>query len=72
MESLNVSQSATSTERCCAQCGRVGTRGFKTLGPTYIEHLDYTVPAITICANERACMKRWPKPTDDQMERMYV
>lgn len=42
--------------RYCAQCGRIGPRGFRTL--TSDEHGI----RITECANRAACRKRWPKP----------
>jgi hypothetical protein len=43
-------------EQRCEQCGRVGTRGFKTIPAT-----EYTTP-ITVCANGNACRKRWQPP----------
>lgn len=45
-------------ERRCAQCGRVGVRGFKTLGVSF--H-----PIVTVCANVTACRKRWPRERGD-------
>jgi hypothetical protein len=44
----------------CSQCGRLGTRGFRTL--TNTEHRIN----ITVCANKNACRKRWPKPARDE------
>lgn len=44
----------------CSQCGRVGTRGFRTMPAD--DALG--VPAITVCANTTACAKRWPKRRD--------
>lgn len=46
------------TQRC-SQCGRSGTRGFRTL--TSVEQRI----SITVCANTNACRKRWPKPRRD-------
>ncbi|WP_318201094.1 hypothetical protein [Streptomyces sp. SCL15-4] len=43
----------------CAQCGRLGVRGFTTF--TNAEHRI----SITVCANKAACRKRWPKPARD-------
>ncbi|NUP46185.1 MAG: hypothetical protein HOW97_02565 [Catenulispora sp.] len=45
----------------CAQCGRVGRRGFKTYPPG-----DFGGPALTVCASNTACRKRWPKRPDDE------
>ena len=46
----------------CAQCGRVGVRGFKTLKPG-----DFGGPPLTLCSNKNACRKRWPKqPVEEQ------
>lgn len=45
--------------RRCSQCGRSGTRGFRTL--TNEEHRI----SITVCANKSACRKRWPQPARD-------
>ena len=42
--------------RSCAQCGRIGKRGFTTLPAT--EHTD----PITTCSAKAACRKPWPKP----------
>lgn len=50
------SQSREVYIRSCAQCGRVGKRGFTTLPAS--EHTD----PITICSAKAACRKRWPKP----------
>lgn len=44
----------------CAQCGRLGVRGFQTI--TNEEHHI----RITLCANKNACRKRWPKPKRDK------
>jgi hypothetical protein len=53
----------------CEQCGRVGTRGFKTL----ITFLDgRAVGPITVCSNTNACRKRWPKVSDDELDRRYA
>lgn len=47
-------------EQRCEQCGRVGTRGFKTLMSDLAG-----VPRITTCSNLNACRRRWPKPARD-------
>ncbi|MFJ3043544.1 DNA translocase FtsK [Streptomyces tendae] len=43
--------------RRCEQCGRIGKRGFQTIGDG--EH------TVTQCTNRAACRKRWPKPARD-------
>lgn len=43
--------------RRCEQCGRIGKRGFQTIGAD--EH------TVTQCAARTACRKRWPKPARD-------
>ncbi|MEU6342177.1 hypothetical protein ABZ883_14695 [Streptomyces sp. NPDC046977] len=43
----------------CEQCGRTGSRGFRTLTAPDIK-------PITVCANKAACRKRWPKPAIDE------
>lgn len=48
----------------CEQCGREGVRGFKT----YPSDEKTGQWAITVCANENACQKRWRIPTDDEMD----
>jgi len=55
---LAVIATGPETQRC-SQCGRVGTRGFRTL--TNEEHRI----SITVCANKGACRLRWPKPARD-------
>jgi hypothetical protein len=44
----------------CEQCGRTGTRGFRTL--TNDEHRI----RITVCSNKTACRKRWPRQLRDE------
>lgn len=44
-------------EQCCEQCGRVGTRGFRTLKADCPG-----IPEITVCTSGSACRKRWPRP----------
>jgi hypothetical protein len=46
--------------RRCEQCGRIGKRGYQTLGDD-----DHGI-RITVCANKAACRKRWPKPARDE------
>lgn len=48
------------TQRC-QQCGREGTRGFQTI-PAVADGTTYVVGPYTVCANWRACEKRWPRP----------
>ncbi|MFJ9671402.1 DNA translocase FtsK [Streptomyces sp. NPDC101221] len=43
--------------RRCEQCGRIGKRGFQTIGAD--EH------TVTQCVARTACRKRWPKPARD-------
>ncbi|MFF7147536.1 hypothetical protein ACFZAO_05615 [Streptomyces griseoaurantiacus] len=50
----------TTTHRC-EQCGRTGTRGFRTL--TDDEHNV----RITVCTAKTACRKRWPKQARDDV-----
>jgi hypothetical protein len=71
---MSMGQNETSDQRRCDQCGRVGRRGFKSLGPTVVDWLGepFTIPAITLCANSTACQKRWPKVPDYVLERMYA
>ena len=45
----------------CAQCGREDTRGFRTLVVPPGEGPYVPLPPITVCSNENACRKRWPK-----------
>ena len=52
----------------CEQCGREGTRGFKTLAPPPFE--GCTLPPITLCANANACRRRWPKVSEDYLDRL--
>jgi len=51
----------------CEQCGRTGTRGFKTtpagVATTSVGEVAY--PEFTECANRDACRKRWPKTRDE-------
>lgn len=44
----------------CEQCGRVGTRDFKTYGGFTDERWGYIEP-ITVCGATKACRRRWPK-----------
>lgn len=44
----------------CSQCGRTGTRQFRTLDGAF------GGPSMTFCTNTRACRRRWPKPTRDE------
>lgn len=63
------------TEQSCCQCGRKGTRGFRAIPATRITHLGephFSVGPFVVCASQSACMKRWPRVTDDQLERMYL
>lgn len=46
--------------KSCAQCGRVGVRGFTTYPAT-----GFTGP-LTVCSAKPACRKRWPKPVRDE------
>lgn len=50
----------TASRKRCEQCGRVGTRGFKTLAASE------GIPSITVCTTQGACRKRWPKQPDPQ------
>jgi len=43
--------------RRCEQCGRLGTRGYRTLPAT--EH----TPEIWLCVAAGACRRRWPAHT---------
>lgn len=45
--------------RYCEQCGRIGLRGYRSLGG------DEHGVVITVCSNVNACRKRWPKPPRD-------
>lgn len=44
----------------CQQCGRIGTRGFRT----YPANPETGAAAITVCANTAACSKRRPNPKE--------
>jgi hypothetical protein len=50
------SKSRTVHARRCEQCGRIGRRGFRHLRD------DEHGVSITVCSNNAACRKRWPKP----------
>jgi len=54
----------------CEQCGREGSREFKTLGGfwSWVANEQVWVPFVTVCANENACRKRWPRETEDARE----
>lgn len=61
----------------CEQCGREGTREFTTVGGFWrkIDPRDNEpawIPFVTVCANKNACQKRWPRPTDDHLDRLYA
>lgn len=43
----------------CEQCGRTGTRSFRTL-----EDQEHGI-RITVCSNVTACRRRWPHPVHD-------
>lgn len=45
--------------KTCEQCGRVGTRGFRTQEP------GQGFKPLTTCSNVPACQRRWPKPKRD-------
>lgn len=49
--------------RQCEQCGRVGTRGFKTYPAVRLpSHLGGGMTApITVCLADKACRSRWPR-----------
>lgn len=47
----------------CDQCGRVGTRGFKTVPITHKGPTD-GIASFTVCVNNRACQGRWLRPID--------
>ncbi len=48
--------------RCCAQCGRIGLHGFKTIGPLIHEPTGVRIEAITVCAAQDACRRRRGEP----------
>lgn len=50
---------ALSITKTCDQCGRVGTRGFKTI-PANHEGKTDGIQSFTVCARPKACRKRWP------------
>lgn len=50
----------TPTPRQCDQCGRTGTRQFRTLDMSHIG-----APDMVLCTNKNACRRRWPRPTRD-------
>lgn len=54
----------------CAQCGRVGTRAFKTLPAVYVDWRPcgvepFWTDPITICAAVAACRRRWPRRLEE-------
>lgn len=52
-------------QRCCQQCGRTGTRGFRVFPDGDVVHdgkVAVAARSMTECANKDACRKRWPKP----------
>lgn len=52
-------------EARCEQCGRVGTRGFRTFPDADAIHdgrVAVAAHSMTECANRDACRRRWPKP----------
>lgn len=60
---------APTTPRRCDQCGRVGSRGFRSLPAEPIELNGMVVveaDQFTECAAKAACRKRWPKPAGDE------
>lgn len=56
---LAVTETGPKLKRC-SQCGRLGTRGYRTL--TNDEHRI----SVTVCANKTACRKRWPHPATEE------
>jgi len=54
--------------RRCEQCGREGVRGFRTIPAVFVDWLrgvePFWNPAITVCAAEKACRARWPRPVE--------
>ncbi|WP_158838981.1 hypothetical protein [Streptomyces sp. NRRL S-1022] len=54
-----MSADTTQSSRRCEQCGRSGTRGFRTLA-----NKEHGI-RITVCANKTACRKRRPKAARD-------
>jgi hypothetical protein len=58
-----------SVTKVCAQCGRIGTRGFTSIPDgdvmaIRLEHIVIAAHSMTVCASKSACMKRWPKRTE--------
>lgn len=58
---------ADADTKICAQCGRVGVRGFMVLPAGSVTLPGGAVQqlgAIILCANKTACRSRWPKPVE--------
>jgi hypothetical protein len=56
--------SAPEVERRCDQCGRVGTRGFRTSPDADAIHdgkVAVAAHSMTECVNRDACRRRWPR-----------
>jgi hypothetical protein len=56
----------------CEQCGRVGTRGFKTVGGEYEFEGRLVGQSYTVCASTQACRRRWPKRSEDELDRLLA
>lgn len=57
------------TVRRCEQCGRTGTRGFRSFPDADVIHdgkVAVKARSMTECANKAACRKRWPKPSQGE------
>lgn len=52
-------------EKRCAQCGRIGVRAFKTIPELIHKPTGARIGPITVCLNETACRRRWPKTEED-------
>jgi hypothetical protein len=54
------------SRRRCEQCGREGSRGFHVIPAVFVDWLQHQgvepfwISAITVCAAEKACRRRWP------------
>lgn len=53
--------------KVCAQCGRIGVRGY-TVWPAEaitIGGRTHPVGEMIVCTNQTACLRRWPQKARD-------
>lgn len=55
------------TTKVCAQCGRIGSRGFtvEPAGTLVLGDTAYPIGEFVTCTSTAACRRRWPQEARD-------